>query len=122
MKKLSTLLLLGLMSLNLAAQKMSKDKKAVVASVEKHKENLIKISDSIWALAETAFEESISAELLADYAEENGMTVTRGVADIPTAFIATYGSGSPVISVLGEFDALPGLSHLRQIRGIRLSS
>jgi aminobenzoyl-glutamate utilization protein B len=110
MKKLSTLLLLGLVSLNLSAQKMSKDKKAVVASVEKHKENLIKISDSIWALAETAFEESISSELLADYAEENGMTVTRGVADIPTAFIATYGSGSPVISVLGEFDALPGLS------------
>ncbi|MBA4743773.1 MAG: amidohydrolase [Muricauda sp.] len=110
MKKLSTLLLLGLVSLNLSAQKMTKDKKAVVASVEKHKENLIKISDSIWALAETAFEESISAELLADYAEENGMTVTRGVADIPTAFIATYGSGSPVISVLGEFDALPGLS------------
>ncbi|MCR9228103.1 MAG: amidohydrolase [Flavobacteriaceae bacterium] len=63
-----------------------------------------------WALAETAFEESISSELLANYAEENGMTVTRGVADIPTAFIATYGSGSPVISVLGEFDALPGLS------------
>ncbi|MDF0708404.1 amidohydrolase [Flagellimonas okinawensis] len=110
MKKLSTLLLLGLVTLNLSAQKMTKDKKAVVASVEKHKENLIKISDSIWALAETAFEESISAELLADYAEENGMTVTRGVADIPTAFIATYGSGSPVISVLGEFDALPGLS------------
>ena len=110
MKKLSTLLLLGLVSLNLSAQKMSKDKKAVVASVEKHKENLIKISDSIWALAETAFEESISSKLLADYAEENGMTVTRGVADIPTAFTATYGSGSPVISVLGEFDALPGLS------------
>jgi len=110
MKKLSTLFLLGLVSLNLSAQKMTKDKKAVVASVEKHKENLIKISDSIWALAETAFEESISSELLADYAEENGMAVTRGVADIPTAFIATYGSGSPVISVLGEFDALPGLS------------
>nr|WP_297782799.1 amidohydrolase [uncultured Allomuricauda sp.] len=110
MKKLSTLLLLGLVSINLSAQKMTKDKKAVVASVEKHKENLIKISDSIWALAETAFEESISSELLADYAEENGMTVTRGVANIPTAFVATYGSGSPVISVLGEFDALPGLS------------
>mgnify|MGYP003681891632 FL=1 len=110
MKKLSTLLLLGLISMNLSAQKMTKDKKAVVASVEKHKENLIKISDSIWALAETAFEESISADLLADYAEENGMTVTRGVANIPTAFVATYGSGKPVISVLGEFDALPGLS------------
>lgn len=110
MKKFTTLLLLGLVSLSLSAQKMSKDKKAVVASVEKHKENLIQISDSIWALAETAFEESISSELLADYAEKNGMTVTRGVADIPTAFVATYGSGKPVISVLGEFDALPGLS------------
>ena len=110
MKKTTTLLLLGLLSLNLAAQKMPKDKKEVVTSVEKHKENLIQLSDSIWALAETAFEESISAELLADYAEKNGMTVTRGVANIPTAFIATYGSGKPVISVLGEFDALPGLS------------
>ena len=110
MKKTTTFLLLGLLSLNLAAQKMTKDKKEVVASVEKHKENLIQLSDSIWALAETAFEESISAELLADYAEKNGMTVTRGVANIPTAFIATYGSGKPVISVLGEFDALPGLS------------
>ncbi|MCK0159374.1 amidohydrolase [Allomuricauda sp. F6463D] len=110
MKKISTLLILGLLSINLSAQKMPKDKREVVASVEKHKENLIKISDSIWALAETAFEESISSELLADYAEENGMTVTRGVADIPTAFVATYGSGKPVISVLGEFDALPGLS------------
>ncbi|RIV45976.1 amidohydrolase [Flagellimonas pelagia] len=110
MKKTTTLLLLGLLSLNLAAQKMTKDKKEVVASVEKHKENLIQLSDSIWALAETAFEESVSSKLLADYAEKNGMMVTRGVANIPTAFIATYGSGKPVISVLGEFDALPGLS------------
>jgi aminobenzoyl-glutamate utilization protein B len=78
--------------------------------VEQHKDNLIKISDSIWALAETAFEESESAEILAKYAEKNGLKVTRGVADIPTAFTATYGAGEPVISVLGEFDALPGLS------------
>ncbi|MCB0372736.1 MAG: amidohydrolase [Muricauda sp.] len=110
MKKISTLLLLGFLSMNLAAQKMTKDKKELIAAVEKHKENLIQISDSIWAMAETAFEESGSADLLADYAEKNGMTVTRGVANIPTAFIATYGSGKPVISVLGEFDALPGLS------------
>ncbi|MEW2921897.1 amidohydrolase [Muricauda sp. ANG21] len=110
MKKSTALLLLGLISLNLTAQKLTKDKKAIIASVENHKENLIMLSDSIWALAETAFEESKSAELLADYAEKNGMTVTRGVANIPTAFTATYGSGKPVISVLGEFDALPGLS------------
>ncbi|WP_422351293.1 amidohydrolase [Flagellimonas sp.] len=110
MKQLSTLLLLGLFSMSLGAQKMNSTKKAIVASVENHKENLIKLSDSIWEYAETAFNESKSAEVLASYAEKNGLKVTRGVADIPTAFTATYGSGRPVISVLGEFDALPGLS------------
>ena len=109
MKK-STLFLLLLMTGSISAQKMSKNKTAVIASVEKHKEALIKISDSIWALAETAFEEQHSSKILADYAEKNGMKVERGVADIPTAFVATYGSGKPVISILGEFDALPGLS------------
>ena len=61
-------------------------------------------------MAETAFEETKSAEILASYAEKNGFNVERGVAGMPTAFVATYGSGSPVISVLGEFDALPGIS------------
>ena len=93
------------------AQKgMSKNKKAILTSVEKHKNELIKISDDIWGLAETAFEETKSAEILASYAEKNGFNVERGVAGMPTAFVATYGSGSPVISVLGEFDALPGIS------------
>lgn len=98
------------MTLAFSQAKLSKNKKAVIASVEKHKQNLIKISDDIWALAETAFEEHQSSKILADYAESQGMTVERGVAEMPTAFVATYGSGKPVISVLGEFDALPGLS------------
>lgn len=93
-----------------AQNKMSKTKKAIITSVEKHKANLIKISDDIWALAETAFEENQSSKILSDYAEQQGFTVERGVAGMPTAFVATYGSGKPVISVLGEFDALPGLS------------
>ena len=92
------------------AQRLSKHKKAIITSVEKHERELIAISDSIWALAETAFEEHQSARILADYAESQGFNVERGVAGIPTAFVATYGSGSPVISVLGEFDALPGIS------------
>ena len=109
MKKLLCIMLL--LSLTAAsAQKMNSNKKAIIASVEAHKEQLIKISDSIWALAETAFNESGSSKILADYAEKNGLKVTRGVADIPTAFTATYGSGKPVISILGEFDALPGIS------------
>ncbi len=113
MKKL---LLLGsfLMMLPANAQKMTSSKKAVLASIEKHQTKLIQISDSIWALAETAFEEDDSSRILADYAQANGFTVNRGVAGMPTAFVATYGSGKPVISVLGEFDALPGISQKAQ--------
>ncbi len=114
MKK-QLLLFLTLMTLTVgSAQKISKNKLAVQASVEKHKTALVKISDSIWALAETAFEETGSSKILADYAEKNGLQVTRGVANIPTAFTATYGSGKPVISILGEFDALPGISQKAQ--------
>ncbi len=94
----------------LNAQKLSGNKKAIIKSIEKHQERLVKISDSVWALAETAFEEFGSSRILADYAESNGFTVERGVAGMPTAFIATYGTGRPVISVLGEYDALPGIS------------
>jgi len=104
-------LLIGLVAFG---QKIPKDKKQLIASVESHKEELISISDQIWANAEIAFQETESSKLLADYAEANGFTVERGVADIPTAFIATYGEGKPVISVLGEFDALPGISQKAQ--------
>ncbi len=93
---------------------ISKTKQAILASVENHEANLIKISDKIWKLAETAFEENQSSELLANYAEKQGFIVERGVAGMPTAFVATYGSGKPVISVLGEFDALPGISQKAQ--------
>ncbi len=112
--KTKLLVLLGLLTcLTVFPQKkkkLSKNKMALHASVEKHKAELIKISDDIWANAELAFEEYESAKILADYAEKNGFKVDRGVAGMPTAFVATYGSGKPVISVLGEFDALPGIS------------
>ena len=101
-------------SFGVSAQKLSKNKKAIIASVEKHEQALIEISNNIWALAETAFEETQSSKILADYAEKQGFNVERGVAGMPTAFVATYGSGSPVISVLGEFDALPGISQKAQ--------
>jgi len=93
-----------------AQKKLPKNKVLIEKSVASHKSDLIKISDEIWSNAETAFEENESSKLLADYAEKNGFKVDRGVAGMPTAFVATYGSGRPVISVLGEFDALPGIS------------
>lgn len=103
-------LLVGLIcSIQLKGQ-ISPLKKEIITSIESHREQLISISDQIWAHAETALEETKSAQLLADYASENGFEVEMGVAGMPTAFVATYGSGRPVISVLGEFDALPGLS------------
>ncbi|WP_340074868.1 amidohydrolase [Leptobacterium sp. I13] len=103
-------LTLSIIIFNGHAQKISKNKKAAIASIENHSDALIELSDQIWAAAETAFNENESAKLLADYAEENGFKVERGVAGIPTAFVATYGSGKPVIGILGEFDALPGIS------------
>lgn len=87
-----------------------KKKEAAVAAIEKRKADLIRLSDQVWAYAETALREHKSAKLLADYAEQQGFTVTRGVAGMPTAFVASYGSGAPVIGIMGEYDALPGIS------------
>lgn len=97
-----------------AGQKINAHKKAVIASVDSKKEELTALSDEIWAYAEVAFQETKSSKALADYAESQGFKVDRGVAEIPTAFVATYGSGKPIIGVLGEFDALPGISQKRQ--------
>ncbi len=91
-------------------KKLPKIKQAAVASVAAHEADLIKLSDKVWSYAETALKEYQSSKLLADYAEHQGFTVERGVAGMPTAFIASYGSGKPIIGVLGEFDALPGIS------------
>lgn len=69
-----------------------------------------KISDAIWSYAELGLQEYKSSELLASTLEEAGFHVERGLAGMPTCFVATYGSGRPVIGLLGEFDALPMLS------------
>ena len=87
-----------------------KTKEAAVASIEKHKAELTNLSDQIWAFAETALREKKSSKLLADYAEQQGFKVERGVAGLPTAFVASYGSGKPIIGIMGEYDALPGIS------------
>ncbi len=86
------------------------NKKAAVEVVQQHEQALIKLSDQIWGFAEPALKEYQSSKLLADYAEKQGFKVERGVSGMPTAFIATYGSGRPVIGILGEYDALPGIS------------
>ena len=89
-------------------------KKEAVAAVAAREADLVALADQVWELAETALRETRSAALLADYAERQGFRVERGVAAMPTAFVASYGSGRPVIAVLGEYDALPGLSQKAQ--------
>ena len=86
------------------------NKQAVLNSIGKQEKELISLSDQVWSFAEIAMKEHQSAKVLSAYAEQKGFKVTRNVADIPTAFIAEYGSGKPIIGILGEFDALPGLS------------
>ena len=90
------------------------NKSSVVASVEKHQQELINLSDSVWKYAETALKEYKSSKALSDYATRQGFRVITNVAGMPTAFIAEYGSGKPIIGILGEFDALPGLSQKAQ--------
>ena len=104
------ILLIGLTLVPLNAQNKKALKKEVIASVETQKDELITVSDKIWAAAEIAFQEKVSSQTLIDYARANGFDVEVGVAETPTAFVATYGSGKPVIGILGEFDALPGIS------------
>jgi len=69
-----------------------------------------KISDAIWSYAELGLQEYKSSNLLADNLEKAGFRVERGLAGMPTCFVATYGSGKPVIGFTGEFDALPMIS------------
>ena len=68
------------------------------------------IALQIWEWAEMGYKEEQSSALLQQTLADAGFQIRKGVADIPTAFVAEYGSGSPVIGILGEFDALPGLS------------
>jgi len=90
------------------------EKELAVAAIEKDRERLTALSDEVWRAAETALQETKSSKALADFAEQKGFRVTRGVAGMPTAFVAEYGSGAPVIGIMGEYDALPGLSQKAQ--------
>jgi len=86
------------------------DKKVAFEWIEGNKERLIEISDRIWEFAELGLIESKSSALLADELEKHGFKLERGIAGMPTAFVASYGKDKPVIGIMGEYDALPGLS------------
>ncbi|WP_312110395.1 M20 family metallopeptidase [Brevibacillus reuszeri] len=89
------------------------NRQRIAEIIDQKSELFTNVSDRIWEYAETRFEEFRSAELLCKTLEAEGFTVEKGVAGIETAFIGSYGSGSPVVAILGEYDALSGLSQER---------
>ncbi len=95
-----------LLSLPLLAQ----PEKAVSTQLDSQYPHYAALAGQIWKLAEPGYLEEKTTRLLQDELRQHGFTITQGVAGIPTAFVATYGQGKPVISLLAEMDALPGLS------------
>jgi len=79
--------------------------------IDEHGDEFIEVSDRIWEYAELGLVEFKSAGLHAETLEGHGFNVDRGVAGMPTAFVASWGKGRPVIGFMGEYDALPGISN-----------
>ncbi|MGE0771311.1 MAG: amidohydrolase [Cyclobacteriaceae bacterium] len=98
-----------LVSTLLAAQ-FDKEKQVVITELDKNLPTYSRVAKEIWDYAELGFLEEKSARALQQLLEKEGFKVDMGVAGMATAFVATYGSGKPVIGILAEFDALPGLS------------
>lgn len=82
----------------------------VLLELNKKSEAYGDIAQNIWEFAEMGYLEEKSSALLQKTMSDEGFRIKKGVAGIPTAFIAEYGSGAPIIAILGEYDALPGLS------------
>jgi aminobenzoyl-glutamate utilization protein B len=122
MKKLFlTVLFLSVLLTTLLAQKKTKARLSAVTPAAALKteaaeglqlkyDDYKKIALQIWDYAEVGYKEVKSSALHQQTLKENGFDIKAGVADMPTAFVASYGSGKPVIGILAEFDALPGLS------------
>ena len=89
---------------------VDRDKQTIIADLDKRFPEYAGISKQIWDYAELGYQEEKSSLLLQEQLRKEGFDVKAGMAGIPTAFVATYGSGKPVIGILGEYDALPGLA------------
>jgi len=86
-------------------------KRVALDWVDEREKMLVDVHQRIWELAEVGLQEVQTAKLLTDILEKEGFTVERGVAGMPSAFVATIGSGGPTIGIMGELDALPGISN-----------
>ena len=83
--------------------------------IDAKKDEIVKLADTIWESAEIAFKEYKSFEALTSYLRENGFRIEDNIGGLPTAFIASYGSGHPEIGFIAEFDAISDLSQVAQV-------
>ncbi|MBL7064759.1 MAG: amidohydrolase [Anaerolineae bacterium] len=84
--------------------------KTVLNYLDANRDRLARLAKDIWDHPEVGLQEFYASKLIADVLEKAGFSVNGGVAQMPTAFVASWGEGKPVIGILGEYDALPGLS------------
>ena len=82
----------------------------VIQFLDSKSDEYATMSNTIWSLAELGYQEEKTSQLMQSHLKEENFSVNDGVAEMPTAFIASYGSGKPIIAILAEMDALPGLS------------
>ncbi len=104
---MKTFLFLFLFPVLVYSQKTKED---VAKSIDAGYDQYSTIAKKIWEFAEVGYQETKSSALLQETLGQAGFKIEKGVAGMPTAFVATYGTGNPVIGILGEFDALPGVS------------
>ena len=88
----------------------AQDSDAVIDFIDSRYEDTADIARTIWEFAEVGYQETQSSTLLQESLSAEGFTIETGVANLPTAFVANYGDGGPVIAILAEFDALPGIN------------
>jgi len=103
-------LLAALIPITASSPAPDADKEAAFRWLDANADAMRRVSLNIWNAAEVALHEYKSSRELMAYLESNGFHVEKGVAGMPTAFVANYGSGKPVIAIYGEYDALAGLS------------
>ena len=106
-RSVSVILAIATTAVPVAAQEW---RKQVLQRLDGKAEQYGQLSRAIWEAAEVGYKETKSSALLRDELKAAGFRIDDGVAGMPTAFVATWGSGKPVIGIMGEFDALPGLS------------
>jgi aminobenzoyl-glutamate utilization protein B len=92
---------------------LTKEKRAAFDWVEENSKRISDFHQRIWRYAESALREYKSAEAFVEFHREEGFDVEEGIAGMPTSYMATWGSGKPVIATYTEYDAVPWVRRRR---------